>query len=121
MSAALTSRLAELQSALAAAVGEELEASDRYTTERALAADPDLHWRERQSHMVLSVSYRMAWDRHQERANRLRLQIASVQRLIQEDADLRALSNEEFLRRLSLPAAAVEGMDDVMEFAGGRA
>lgn len=119
----LTQQLHQAQQDLVASLAAEQRYGDAAREHRAEAANLELsfHQREAQHRAYIQMFGQHSGQRAE--TERLRMVVSKLQRALQEERDLVALSNAEFLGRLqrsqpfTLSPAMAEGMDLTMEAA----
>lgn len=119
----LEQQLAQAQQDLLASIAAELAYGDKAREHRAEMVNTELTYQQRETQQRLYLQFFGQHTGQRQESERLRFAIAKLQRAIQEERDLRILSDEVLLARLkaqqptALTAEQVAAMDETMEAA----
>ena len=119
----LHAQLLQAQQDLAASLAAELHYGCAAREYRAEASNLELSFHQREAQHRAYIQMHGQYVGQRAETTRLQVLVARLQRLIQEDRDMAALSNAEFLARVqrsqpfTLSPAMAEGMDLTLEAA----
>lgn len=119
----LQAQLQQAQQDLAASMAAEQRYGDAAREYRAEAANLELSFHQREAQHRAYIQMHGQYIGQQAETTHLLIQVARLQRLVQEDRDMAALSNAALLERLQrsqpfmLDPGMAEGMDMSMEAA----
>lgn len=119
----LEHQLAQAQQDLLTSIEAELAYGDKAREHRAEMVNPELTYQQREAQQRLHLQYAGQHVGQRRESDRLRFAVAKLQRAIQEERDMRILSDEVLLERLKaqqpvkLSAEQVAAMDETLEAA----